>query len=175
MEIRRIPAEQDAVRRYVEELWVPYHRDLAAVVEAHDLADAGDDELVAHEIEFRLDRLSDEDDRAWVAVDGDASADALADVDGAFVGFVTASVDEAPPVFERPDRVVVGDLYVEESRRGSGLARDLVERVATWAGERNCEHLDLNVDVDNERALAFYEKLGFEPRRYRMCADVEEL
>lgn len=178
MEIRPLLPDEAAVRRYVEELWLPYHRDLEATVDAHALAD--DVDLVAEEVEFRLDLLEEESYRAWIAVDatrdersrGDV---ALADVDGDLVGFVTTDVDESPTVFDRLNRLIVGDIYVREPYRGTGLARDLIDRAAERAREAGCANLTLDVDVDNERAVAFYEKLGFETHRRRMTVVVDDL
>jgi|AntDeeMetagen134_2_1112570.scaffolds.fasta_scaffold01245_3 ribosomal protein S18 acetylase RimI-like enzyme len=178
MELRRLPANEPAVRRYVEELWLPYHRDLEATVDRHVLAEETD--LVAEETAFRLDRLDEADYRAWVAVDGlptDGSGDDadLATADGDFVGFVTTEVDEAPSVFDRPDRLVIGDIYVREPYRGTSLSRRLIDRAAERAREAGCAELALDVDVDNERAIGFYEKLGFETCRRRMAVSVDEL
>ncbi|MFB6296163.1 MAG: GNAT family N-acetyltransferase [Halobacteriales archaeon] len=192
MHLRRLPAEEAALRRYVEELWVPYHRDLEATVERHALDDDAD--LVAEEVEFRLDRLAADEYRAWVAVDapaegdvsgesdvieeGDASASgacSLAAIDADLAGFVTTDVDTSPPVFDRPDRLVVGDIYVREPYRGTGLADDLIARAAERAREAGCGELALDVDVDNERAIAFYEKLGFDPYRRRLLVGVDDL
>lgn len=177
MEIRLLPADEAAVRRYVEELWLPYHRDLEATVDAHALAD--DVDLVAEEIEFRLDRLEAESYRAWVAVDENPNADAndgvdVVDGDGDLAGFITTDIDESPTVFDRPDRLVIGDIYVREPYRGEGLARDLVDRAAERAREMDCAELALDVDVDNERANSFYEKLGFETYRRQMTLSVDE-
>lgn len=172
MEIRRLPADEDAVRRYVEELWLPYHRDLEATVEAHALADGVD--VVAEEVEFRLDRLEAENYRTWVAVEGSGTDPDLA-ADGDLAGFVATDVDESPSVFDRPDRLVVGDIFVREPHRGTGLARDLVARAAERARAVGCDELSLDVDVDNERAVAFYEKLGFEPYRRQLTVPVDEL
>jgi len=181
VEIRRLPPEEEAVRRYAEQLWLPYHRDLKAAVERHALAE--DVDLVAEEVAFRTDRLDSEEFRAWVAVesgsDGGQSDEPdgapLAETDGELVGFVTTERDEAPSVFDRPDRLVIGDIYVRESHRGTGLARELVDRAARRARETDCAELALDVDVDNARAVAFYEKLGFEPLRRRMCVDAADL
>jgi ribosomal protein S18 acetylase RimI-like enzyme len=176
MQLRRLPPEEDAVRRYVEELWVPYHRDLSAAVEAHDLDDSVD--LVAEETEFRVDLLESGEYRAWVAVDAPAEdpvADDLATVEADLAGFVTTSVDEAPTVFDQPDRLVVGDVYVAEPHRGGGLATALMERAGQRAREAGCGEVALDVDVDNDRALAFYEKLGFDPLRHRVALDAAEL
>ena len=172
MDILRLPGDEAAVRRYIEELWIPYNRELEAVVDGFALAD--DVDLVAEELEYRLDRHEAESYRAWVAVDGSLERDDLAHVDGEFVGFVTTDVDESSTVFDRPDRLVVCDIYVREPYRGTGLARELIERVRRRAREIGCAELKLEVDADNDRAIAFYERLGFEPSRHTMVAGVEE-
>ena len=167
MELRRLPAEEAAVRRYVEELWLPFHRELEATVDAHGLAD--DVDIVGEEVEFRLDRLESADYRAWLAVDEASKGDVeFADGDGELAGFVTTDIDESPSVFDRQDRLVVGDIYVREPYRGTGLARDLIDRAVERAREAGCPELTLTVDADNERATAFYEKLGFETYRRQM-------
>lgn len=198
MEIRRLPTDEGALRRYATELWLPYHRDLAASAEAHALADRPDKELIAAETAFRLDLLrEDEDRRLWVvAVDpevapGDVDPETpeperldpedpedpapvgVPDPDRDLVAFVSTSVDACPEVFDRPDRLVVGDIYVDESYRGTGLADRLLERALTDAREQDCGELRLDVDVDNERATAFYERWGFEPHRRRLTREVE--
>ena len=48
-------------------------------------------------------------------------------------------------------------------------------RAKRRAAETDCSELVLDVDVDNERALAFYEKMGFETLRRRMRVAVDEL
>jgi ribosomal protein S18 acetylase RimI-like enzyme len=167
--VRELPPEERAVRRYVEDLWVPYNRELEGIVEGFSLAE--DVDVVPAELEYRLDRLDSETFRCWIAVDGEDGAE-LAATDGDFVGFVTTDLDEAPPVFDRPDRVVICDLYVEEPYRGTGLARELVGIASTEARERGCPELKLEVDVPNDRAVAFYEKLGFEPVRHAMVREL---
>ncbi|MFY4816552.1 GNAT family N-acetyltransferase [Haloarcula sp. AONF1] len=190
MEIRRLPTDEDALRRYAAELWLPYHRDLAAAVESHALADRPDEELIAAEAAFRIDLLRENADRRlWVvAVDPEVGPDDVdfraldpedpapvdvPDPDRDLVAFVSTSVDACPEVFDRPDRLVVGDIYVDESYRGSGLADRLMERAEADAREQDCGELRLDVDVDNERAAAFYEKRGFEPYREQLTREVE--
>lgn len=70
-----------------------------------------------------VDHHATADYRAWIAVDGPHDAADPGNADGEFVGFVTTDVKKSPSVFDRPDRLVVGDLYVRESYRGTGLAR----------------------------------------------------
>ena len=85
---------------------------------------------------------------------------------------MTTDIDESPSVFARLDRLVIGDIYVLERYRGTGLARELVDRARTRARESGCTELKLKVDVDNDRALAFYENMGFETVRYTMALSV---
>lgn len=171
--LRRLPPDEDAARRFAEELWLPYHRDLEATVDSHALVD---DVSLDEEVEFRLDFLESDTYRAWVAVEGGEQTDEpLAEVERELVGFITANVDECPSVFDRPDRLKIGDLYVREPHRGTGLAGDLVERAVEYAHEVGIDEFSLDVDVDNERALGFYEKLGFEPLRHEMTASIDEI
>ncbi len=171
--LRRLPADEDAARRFAEELWLPYHRDLEATVESYALVD---DVPLDEEVEFRLDFLESDTYRAWVAVEGDDSTDApLPEVERELVGFITADIDECPPVFDRPNRLKIGDFYVRESHRGTGLAQDLFDCALEYARDADISEFSLDVDADNDRALGFYEKLGFEPLRYEMTAPVDDL
>ncbi|GAB3417157.1 hypothetical protein GCM10027435_15540 [Haloparvum alkalitolerans] len=170
----------DALRRFAEELWLPYHRDLAATVEAHALADRPEEELIAENVAFHRDLL-EEGRRGWVAVgetgtqepptDGRLADDFPPNAD--LAGFVLTGVDACPDVFDRPDRLVIGDIYVAEPHRGSGLANRFVERAAADAREEGCPELRLDVDVDNERALAFYEKAGFSDYRKQLTMSAD--
>jgi ribosomal protein S18 acetylase RimI-like enzyme len=172
MDIIRLPNDEAAVRRYVEDLWLPYNRELETIVEGFALAD--DVNLVAEELEYRLDLLGTESYRTWIAVDGLSNEVGLADVSGEFAGFVTTDIDESPSVFGRPDRLTVCDIYVREPYRGTGLACELIDRARIRARESGCAELTLDVDIDNERAIAFYEKLGFEPFGHTLVTSTDE-
>jgi ribosomal protein S18 acetylase RimI-like enzyme len=174
MHIYRLSSDRAAVRRFSEELWLPFHRELEATTERHALAEDLD---LSEEVEFRMDKLESDTYHVLVAVDGtgESTADSLADGDGDFAGFIAVSVDESSPVFDNPDRLIVGDIFVHELYRGDGLAQRLMDRAVERAREEDCEELVLNVDIDNERALAFYEKLGFETYRRKMGVGVDEV
>lgn len=172
MDIRQLPATEEAVRRFVEELWLPYHRELERTVARHALAE--DVDVVAEEVPYRLERLREQSHRAWVAVDVETEqSGAIAEADAALAGFVTTDRKESPPVFDRPDRLMVGDLYVREPHRGTGLARDLIDTANARALDEGMAELALEVGVDNDRARAFYGALGFEPARHEMVRPVE--
>ena len=62
----------------------------------------------------------------------------------------------------------VDDLCVEESARGKGIGRALMEHAAALAKERGCHSVTLNVWACNEGARRFYESLGMHEQRRTM-------
>ena len=173
MHIRRVRNEEDSMRRFVEELWLPYNRDLEASVDSHVMAEDVDfDEIV----EFRTDHFDDPSKRLWVALDDvDDPTDTLADLDATFAGFLSTSLQTPPSKYATPDQLILGNFYVDPAYRGTGLADDLVTRGIQHAREDGAEELTLYVHVDNDRALAYYEKLGFDVSRYKMRVPLEEV
>jgi ribosomal protein S18 acetylase RimI-like enzyme len=53
------------------------------------------------------------------------------------------------------------DLFVADRARRSGLGRALVGAAFQRARERGCGRIQLDVDDDNEAAIALYESMGF--------------
>jgi ribosomal protein S18 acetylase RimI-like enzyme len=173
MHIRRVRNEEDSMRRFVEELWLPYQRDLETSVDSHVMAEAINvDEIV----EFLADYLDAATKRLWVALDDvDDLTGPIADLDATFAGFLTTSLQTPPSKYATPDRLSLGNFYVDPAYRGTGLADDLVARGIQHAREDGAEEFSLNVAADNDRALAYYEKLGFNVARYEMRVPLDEV
>lgn len=171
--LRRVRAAEDAMHRFVEECWLPFWRDLgAAVGEDHLVGDLDRDRLVAE----LVDDYDVADRRCWVLLEDAADPGApLGSVDGAFTGWLNAGLEPTDRFLDPPERLFVGNLYVAPDYRGTGLADRLVARARQYAREEGCGQLTLGVEVANERALAYYEKLGFEPRGRRLAAPVDEI
>ena len=55
------------------------------------------------------------------------------------------------------------DLFVEESARGKGYGRALVEAAVERARSRGCDRIQLDVNQANVNALKLYESCGFKP------------
>lgn len=58
-------------------------------------------------------------------------------------------------------RGIVEDVAVDESMRGQGIARLLLERMTRLADERGLRTLDLTSRPSREAALRLYESVGF--------------
>jgi ribosomal protein S18 acetylase RimI-like enzyme len=63
------------------------------------------------------------------------------------------------------DAAVLNELYVEPDRRGGGVADELMDCALEVARAQAppLERIVLDVDPENARAAAFYERQGFEP------------
>jgi GNAT superfamily N-acetyltransferase len=57
------------------------------------------------------------------------------------------------------------ELYVDASQRSAGLGKRLMQAVARWALQRGAGRLNWEVLRGNQRAEAFYQRLGGEPEQ----------
>jgi ribosomal protein S18 acetylase RimI-like enzyme len=119
--------------------------------------------MLAFRDHLGLERPTDEDGRAGVAR-------LLADPETEFV--LAAPEPGAPAAGVAQVRYRFGfwrsggdclleDLYVDESARGAGLGRALVQATLDRARECGCRRAELDVNESNAAAIALYEAFGF--------------
>jgi GNAT superfamily N-acetyltransferase len=77
---------------------------------------------------------------------------AIAD-DGEWVGSMAVLTAAEPPTLVA--------VFVDPRHRGDGTAVLLLEAIAGWLRERGHRRLRLQVGAHNDRARAFYERMGF--------------
>jgi ribosomal protein S18 acetylase RimI-like enzyme len=81
--------------------------------------------------------------------------------------------DDAPPagiaqlrfrygIWWAANDCLLEDLFVGAEARGSGLGRALLDLVIERARERNCRRIELDVNDNNDAALALYRSAGFD-------------
>ncbi len=111
-------------------------------------------------------KLTDDYRRRWLAWVDRCVADGprcvtVADAGGP-VGYVFLLPERLAFVW---DAAVVNELYLRPAARGTGLADDLMDAAVAVAREQDLpmDRLLLDVDPDNDRARAFYDRHGFEP------------
>ncbi|MCX2681604.1 GNAT family N-acetyltransferase [Galbibacter sp. EGI 63066] len=51
-------------------------------------------------------------------------------------------------------------LYLKESIRGQGIGSQLMKKIKDYAASENCGHIQWQTPDFNEKAIAFYQKLG---------------
>lgn len=87
----------------------------------------------------------------------------VAEVDGHPVAMATAQLTISTA--EGGPALTIEDVVVDPPYRGRGLARRLLTELAAWGGSHGAHRLQLLADRDNAPALAFYQKLGWQPTR----------
>lgn len=112
-------------------------------------------------------RCIDDDSRTvTVAVDGDpegegsGSGETADATDGPVVGYAFVLPERLAMVW---DAAVLNEIYVADAYRGSGVADELLEGALALARDQDLplDRMVLDVDRENDRARAFYERHGF--------------
>ena len=83
-------------------------------------------------------------------------AEAAGEVIGMCSGQVTASTAEGG------SSLLVEDVVVKSNWQGRGVGSRLLRTLSNWAMERGIARLQLLADRNNEKALGFYQKLGWQ-------------
>lgn len=64
--------------------------------------------------------------------------------------------------FTGDEQAYVGELVVSTSTEGRGVGRELMSSAEDWARDRDLRFIVLETGSQNERARAFYGKLGYQ-------------
>jgi GNAT superfamily N-acetyltransferase len=123
--------------------------------------EGGDDKAASYRAKL------DEDYRssylAWVrrCQDENVRTVQVAEGEDSLVGYVFVLPESMAHVW---DAAVLNELFVAPERRGTGLADDLLEAALSVARGQDLplDRLVLDVDRENERARAFYDRWNFE-------------
>ena len=103
-----------------------------------------------NEIQRRLSQIVGEEQHALYVAEAAGGR-----VLGWIHGYVCCLVEVEP-------HVEIGGLVVEESHRGSGIGRLLLEEIEEWAKARGCSTMRLRSNVVRKDAHRFYVNLGYE-------------
>jgi len=121
----------------------------------------GDEKQAVYEA--KLDDDYREDWLDWVerCVDEDERCVQVARRDGGLAGYVFVLPESMAFVW---DAAVLNEIYVRPEYRGTGVADDLMTAAVDVARDQSLplDRLVLDVDRENDRASAFYERHGFE-------------
>ena len=97
----------------------------------------------------------------------------IAEDDGEPIGFALFFHNYS--TFLAQPGIYLEDLFVMPDRRGGGVGRALLERLAQIAVDRGCGRLEWAVLDWNKDAIGFYERLGAKPNSdwtvYRLTGD----
>lgn len=152
------PASEDDVPTLVDELWTPFIREMLEEDPDSELAEGFREDALA----YRREQLAAEDRIDRVAVD-----------DGTLLGYVSAEIQEPPPVIRRGDTLHVDELYVRPAHRREGVGTALLDEAETWGENQGCARATLSVNRPNEGAQSLYRERGFGIALHRMRKSLE--
>lgn len=88
----------------------------------------------------------------------------VADNEGKVVGYIFAEIVDSVSHNSAYGIKSVGyidSVYVMEEYRGHGIGTELIERAQQWFKSKNITISTLGLREENKRAIALYEKIGF--------------
>ena len=108
----------------------------------------------------------DEQNRAFLQeiIAGERSDILIALVDGQLTGLaLVKEMRTLPYASLRPHRYAfLMDLVVDPARRDGGLGTALLQAAEQWANARQLDYLELCVLPENRRAIALYDRRGYQ-------------
>ena len=96
-------------------------------------------------------------------IEDPSMATLLAECEGILAGFAQIRMGEAPPCVKGPAPIEIKRFYVDRPYHGKGVAQQLMRSCEEVAGRENARTIWLGVWEHNDRAIAFYRKIGFVP------------
>jgi len=116
----------------------------------------------------RIWRLSDQgraeirEQLSQIFPDEDAIAFVAQDNGGDLVGMITGRVDMSDR-YVPSTAGIIGLLFVSELWRRQGVGAGLVRKLCQFFASRNIEAVSVRYVVENDEAVQFWNKLGFQP------------
>lgn len=94
--------------------------------------------------------------------------------EGDITGVILGTYHTTKPKRWSPERrfAYLEELVVTESMRGKGVAFALVTVFREWAENQGANCIDLNVWQNNDVAIAFYRRMGFEGKQSLMSLQI---
>ena len=91
----------------------------------------------------------------------------VADFDGALIGLILIDLRTSPddPIFLPRRYAYLDEVAVVTAHRGQGVGRLLMAQAHEWIAEQGIKEIELNVWELNTGAIAFYDRLGYQPLR----------
>ena len=87
----------------------------------------------------------------------------LATIEGKVVGYLVGRLIAASSY--RPiKQAELESMFVQDEYRGQKIGTNLTDRFLEWAREKNARQVTVSAYEANDKAIEFYEKLGFQPR-----------
>jgi ribosomal protein S18 acetylase RimI-like enzyme len=87
----------------------------------------------------------------------------LAESEGEAIGYLVGYLKSSSTL--RPVKMAeLESMYVKKTYRNEGVGEQLANKFLEWARKHGVERVSVTAYATNERAIAFYQRLGFLPK-----------
>ncbi|WP_289042212.1 GNAT family N-acetyltransferase [uncultured Zobellia sp.] len=69
--------------------------------------------------------------------------------------------------------IELDNVFVNAAYRSAGVGNLMIEWLVDYAKSKNCNSMELNSYIANEKGVKFWERHGFEPLGYHMIKNLE--
>ncbi|WP_243108286.1 GNAT family N-acetyltransferase [Butyrivibrio sp. X503] len=103
-------------------------------------------------------------------LDDDSKRVYVAEKNEAVIGYAFCEFKKMPdkPFVQQFKYMYIDDICVDKNFRGKDVAQKIFEHVKEEARALGCRDITLNVWTGNQRAFAFYQKMGMKPQKTTM-------
>ncbi len=98
----------------------------------------------------------------------------VAEENGVLIGCVCVEIREKKYRLYSKEGYITG-WYVEDAYKGKGIGKELFTNLVEALKKAGCTHLALDTHVENEKAVAIYEHMGFTKRLYNFYKPLQDL
>jgi len=97
--------------------------------------------------------------------DGEKNVLFLAQDKNQFVGFINLMLIDVPEEAMNIKRkfALLDNIFVRETYQNEGIATQLMDIAEAWAKDKGASKIELQLYTNNEKALQFYQSMGFNP------------
>lgn len=93
------------------------------------------------------------------------------DEQGEGAGFISCRLRTLPPYFGAQVVGAIGEVYVRDDCRGTGLGRQMLDATIEWCRAQGVMRVELQVLAGNPEAVRFYRGLGWHEELVQMVWD----
>jgi len=98
----------------------------------------------------------------------------VAEEKGKLIGFICGEIKEKKYKLYNKEGYITG-WYVEDTHKGKGLGKQLFVTLVDAFKKAKCTHLALDTHIENVKAVAIYEHMGFRKRLYNFYKPLQDL
>jgi len=95
----------------------------------------------------------------------------VAELNGEIVGFVAGRIRTLPPYFGSAAIGTISEVFVDETRRSTGVGRRLLNFALDWFRAQQITRIELQVVAGNPDGIRFYRQLGWHEELLQMVWD----